>query len=191
MKLKTAIVLLLAFTAIGAGCGNGQGVVEPGEPGAEPVAGTQTHMEGRGADFRLFDGEPTFGPTRRPRLWLHVDWFSQAEENIWSFRDAHAVIYGRDEHMDDMYLEAGGGSYQEDKSAYLREGVVARIGQMTLELRDFEWLNEEGEGRSEYPLSVSTPDCDLKASSVRLYHKDRRILLTDVTGTLRLERAQP
>lgn len=194
MKPNANIALLLISTALAAvnGCGNGFNGHRPAQPAAPPAvnadAEPQTDMEGRGADFRLFDGEPSTGPVRRPRLWLHVDSFSLAEANVWSFEKASAVIYGRDEQMEDMYLEAGGGSYQEAKSAYLKGGVVARIGDMKLDLQDFEWLNEPGEGRSDYPVSIVTPESELKASSVRLYHKDRQIVLTDVTGTLRLER---
>jgi len=186
------VLLLVLFAA--AGCGNGFNGRKPAAPTAPPASagpgGPHANMEGRGADFRLFDGDPTSGPARRPRLWLHVDSFSLTEENIWSFQNAHAVIYGRDEQMEDMYLEAGGGSYQEAKSAYLKEGVTAKIGEMKLELRDIEWLNDEGIAKSDYPVSITTPDSELKASSVRLYHKEKQIVLTDVTGTLRLERAQ-
>jgi hypothetical protein len=185
-------VLLLALSGT-LGCGNGFNGQEPVETPvpAAPArdAGQGANMEGRGADFRLFDGDPTPGPARRPRLWLHVDSFSLAEENIWSFKKARAVIYGRDEQMEDMFLEAGGGSYQEAKSAYLKDGVTAKIGEMKLELRDIEWLNDEGLAKSDYPVSITMPDSELKASSVRLYHKEKQIVLTDVTGTLRLERA--
>lgn len=192
---RRAQTVLLLVVALEAGCGNGFNGRKPAEPPVPPApanaAGPQANMEGRGADFRLFDGDPTSGPARRPRLWLHVDSFSLAEENIWSFQNARAVIYGRDDQMEDMFLEAGGGSYQEAKSAYLKDGVTAKIGDMELELRDFEWLNDEGLAKSDYPVSITTPDSELKASSVRLYHKEKQIVLTDVTGTLRLERAQP
>jgi len=192
---RRAQTVLLLVVALAAGCGNGFNGHKPAAPTAAPApanaAGPQANMEGRGADFRLFDGDPTSGPARRPRLWLHVDSFSLAEENIWSFQNARAVIYGRDDQMEDMFLEAGGGSYQEAKSAYLKDGVTAKIGDMELELRDFEWLNDEGLAKSDYPVSITTPDSELKASSVRLYHKEKQIVLTDVTGTLRLERAQP
>ena len=194
MNGRPPIVLLLVLAAA-AGCGNGFNGQKPAQPPVPPAPagapGPHANMEGRGADFRLFDGDPTSGPARRPRLWLHVDSFSLAEENIWSFRNARAVIYGRDDRMEDMFLEAGGGSYQEAKSAYLKDGVTAKIGEMKLELRDIEWLNDEGLAKSDYPVTITTPDSELKASSVRLYHKEKRLVLTDVTGTLRLERAQP
>ncbi|MCX5769519.1 MAG: LPS export ABC transporter periplasmic protein LptC [Candidatus Hydrogenedentes bacterium] len=188
------VLLLILFAAYG--CGNGFNGHKPASPAAAPAPPNgpeqraNANMEGRGADFRLFDGDPTSGPARRPRLWLHVDSFSLAEQNIWSFKNARAVIYGRDEQMDDMFLEAGGGSYQEAKSAYLKDGVTAKIGEMKLELRDIEWLNDEALAKSDYPVTITTPDSELKASSVRLYHKEKQIVLTDVTGTLRLERAQ-
>jgi len=186
------VLLLVLFTV--AGCGNGFNGHKPAAPTAAPAPanapGPHANMQGRGADFRLFDGDPTSGPARRPRLWLHVDSFALAEENIWSFKNAHAVIYGRDAQMQDMFLEAGGGSYQEAKSAYLKDGVVAKIGDMELKLRDFEWLNDDGLAKSDYPVSIKTPGSELKASSVRLYHKEKQIVLTDVTGTLRLERAK-
>ena len=194
MNGRAPIVLLLILT-MAFGCGNGFTGHKPVETRAlaASAGGAAQHpnMEGRGADFRLFDGDPTTGPARRPRLWLHVDSFSLAEENIWSFKNARAVIYGRDEQMEDMFLEAGGGSYQEGKSAYLKDGVIAKIGDMELDLQDIEWLNEEGLGKSDYALSIKTPDSDLKASSVRLYHRENKIVLTDVTGTLLLERAMP
>jgi hypothetical protein len=191
---RRAPTVLLLVLALAAGCGNGFNGQKPAAPAVPTApanaAGPQANMEGRGADFRLFDGDPTSGPARRPRLWLHVDSFSLTEKNIWSFQNARAVIYGRDEQMEDMFLDAGGGSYQEAKSAYLKDGVTAKIGDMKLELRDFEWLNDEGIAKSDYPVIITTPDSELKASGVRLYHKEKQIVLTDVTGTLRLERAK-
>lgn len=189
-----ALLVVSAALAAGNGCGsglNGSGPETPGTPPPSGEAAVAQHVEGRGADFRLFDPEPTSGDAaRRPRFWVHVDSFTLAEEKVYSFENAQAIIYGRDGQMGDMYLEAGGGSYQEAKSAYLKGGVVARIGEMRLDLSDFEWLNEAGEGRSDNPVSIVTPDSELKASSVRLYHKDKQFVLTDVTGTLRLERVQ-
>lgn len=192
-RYAQAVLLLICA----AGCGNGfnSRPEKPAEPAAPPhTNGPAVHLgsvEGRGADFRLFDGDPTSGPARRPRFWLHVDSFSLAEDKIYSFEKAHAVIYGRDEQMEDMYLEAGGGSYQESKSAYLKDDVVAKIGAMTLKLKDIEWLNDEGVAKSDFPVSITTADSELQASSVRLYHKEKKIVLTDVTGTLRLERTNP
>jgi len=196
VKATAAKALILGVTVLAAaGCGKGFNGRATAPPPADAHAGGNRSaniegMEGRGADFRLFDGDPTSGPARRPRFWLHVDSFSLAEENIYSFENGHAVIYGRDDQMQDMYLTAGGGMYQEAKSAYLKNGVVAQIGDMKLELQDFEWLNEEGLGKSDNPVSIHSPDSELKASSVRLYHKEKQMVLTDVTGTFRLERVQ-
>lgn len=193
IRYAQAVLLLICA----AGCGNGfnSRPEKPAEPVVPPLSnGAVAHpgsMEGRGADFRLFDGDPTSGPARRPRLWLHVDSFTLAEDKVYSFEKAHAVIYGRDEQMEDMYLEAGGGSYQEAKSAYLKDDVLAKIGTMTLELKDIEWLNDEGVAKSDYPVTITTANSELQASTVRLYHKEKRIVLTDVTGTLRLERTNP
>jgi len=175
-----------------AGCGKGLTAASappaPDKPGRAPVMDDQVTMDGRGLDLRLFDNNPTPGGPRKPTFWAHVKVFSQTGQDIWSFEDARAVIYGNSEGSEEIVLDAGKGSFQETKMAYLKDGVVAHVGDMKLDLSDIEWLNDERLARSDNPVAISGNDCSLKASSLRMFPDKKQLILTNVSGTLRMRR---
>ncbi len=180
--LSVSVLLLLT-----SGCGNER----PAPKNAAAPAPAQAElnrkaMEGRGVDLRLYDSAPTPDAPRKPRFWVHADEYSLDEkEEIWSLANTEAVIYGKDEASESITLKAGSGRFQQEKAAYLGDGVVAQMGGMTIELTDFEWINEERLGRSDHPVSIVTPDSNLTASSLRLYPDEKKIILTHVSGTMR------
>jgi hypothetical protein len=147
-------------------------------------------MEAQAVDLRLFDTHPTNGDTRKPTLWLHAEVGTLEEQNIWSFQKARAVIYGRSQDDPEITFEAGSGRFQEAKMAYLENGVKVRVGNMDLELADFEWINDERVGRTDHPVTVTSKDFRLTASSMRLYPDDRRIQMKGGSGMMRIERGQ-
>jgi len=184
-----ALTLLLLF--VFAGCGKNLAVTSvPPKGDPAPSADEQEDMEGRGLDLRLFDNNPTPGGPRKPTFWAHVEVFSRTGEDLWAFEKARAIIYGSSEESEPIVLDAGQGSFQETKMAYLKNGVVAHVGDMQLELTDIEWLNDERLARSDNPVAISGAGSNLKASSLRIYPDQKQLILTDVSGTLRLRRSE-
>lgn len=147
----------------------------------------------------MFPSDPTVTGPRKPTFWIHADAFSFDEkERLWSLESVRAVIYGQKEENEEILLEAGRGQFQESeenegrgaKLAYLKDGVVAKVGAMRLQLSDIEWVNDEMMAKSDNPLSITTEDSTLDAGGVRLYPDDKRLVLRDAKGTIRFERKQ-
>jgi len=181
-----SLVLALAW-----GCGGS--LAPPADPpdAAGPVfAEERPAMEGRGVTLRLNQSDPTFGTPRKPTVTLHGETFSVGEDGIWSLEDVRAKIRGTAQDAEPILLEAGRARFQEAKTAYLKDGVVARAGSMRMELIDLEWVNEERMGRTDHPVFIRTDTMHLNASSLRLYPDTRRVVMTDVVGTLRFERSE-
>jgi hypothetical protein len=161
-----------------------------------PPAAERMTMEAQGVDLRLFPTSPTAGVPRKPTFWLHTDVFRQTEEGLWSFGKARAIIYAHDAADPDITMEAGQGRFQEAKMAYLKDAVVVRIGAMTLELEDIEWLNDTEVAQTDNPVRITTEDWHLQAANLRLYHKQKQIVMTNGIGSMRFdtkgfERKQP
>ncbi len=160
-------------------------VTEDGADDSSPARAA----EAQDIDLRLFDADPTTGAPRSPTCWVHADSFSRPEGDIWSFEGAKAVIYGRSDGQEEqIHIEAGSGRFQETRMAYLKDNVVARVGDMRIELSDIEWINDERLARSDNAISLETPDAQLSASSLLLYPDNKQLILTDVTGTFRFEK---
>ena len=175
--------------ALAWGCGSGLQPAAPSghpEPGGANFAEGRPAMEGRGVTLALPRDDP--GGPHKPTLLLRADVYSVGEDDIWSLKDVRAEAYGAQEEAEPIILEAGRARFQETKMAYLKEGVVARVGSMRIELIDLEWINEERVGRTDHPVLIQTDDIRLNASSLRLYPDERRIVMTDVVGTLRFGR---
>jgi lipopolysaccharide export system protein LptC len=198
VKYHVAVIVL---AVVGLGCNN---VIAPNPDNKEvnpafpvgpvptgKVSDDQLDMVGHGVDLRLFDTDPTTGAPRKPNFWIHAEIFSVADKDIWSFEKARAVIYGKNEGDQEIHLEAGEGKFQESKMAYLKGGVKGTVGDMKLEMTDIEWLNDENMAKSDNPVSIKNGDSRLQAASMRLYPKDKQLLLTNVTGLVSFERKAP
>jgi len=153
---------------------------------ADPLA-----LEAHVVNLRMWDTRPTDGAPRKPTFWVHADVFSRSEEEVWSLEGARAVIYGRSEEDELITITAGRGRFQEMKRAYLEGDIVARIQDMKLDMADIEWINEERVARTDRPLTLTMEDTHLKASSLRLYPDAKELVMTDVTGFLRLRKETP
>jgi hypothetical protein len=112
------------------------------------------------------------------------------EDNVWAFEKARAIIYGREE-GDDVVMEAGRGRFQESKMALLTGGVDVRIGKMRVTLSDIEWLNDERVARSDNPLTMTSEDMHIEASSLKLYPDRKELVLTNAKGILQMGGEQP
>ena len=146
-------------------------------------------MEGRDADFRLYDSSPTAGESKKPTFWVHAGVWRLEEQDVWSFENARAVIYGRGEDGAEITFDAGQGRFQKDKTAYLKDGVVAHIEKMTLQLTDIEWINEQRVAQSDNPVTITSDDAHLEGATLRLYPDDKQLVMTNVSGKMRFDDA--
>jgi hypothetical protein len=180
--------------AAAAGCGRDSKPdstkAAPEDLGATAPKSSETDrlaMQGSGLDLRLTDTSPTRGDSRKPTFWLHADTYSLADENIWSFEKARAIIYGRGEHGTEIHLEAGQGRFQENTMAQMKGGVDVQFEDMRLQLSDMEWINAERVARTDHPVSVASNSVQLQAATLRLYPDEKQLVMTDAVGTMRFD----
>jgi len=161
-----------------------------GAPSLDEMGQTEV----RDIDFYLHRTDPTGGMAQKPTLWVHAQEASMADESTYAFKNAHAVIYGKDETQEVIKIDAQEGRFEEGKSAFLSGQVKAVVGTMTIELSDIQWQNPDkdkpGEARSDNPVKVTDPQLELQAASVRLYPDKKEFELTGVTGLVRFGRQQ-
>jgi hypothetical protein len=160
--------------------------VAPAEEGEQSM-GTMSNV-----NLYLHDMSPTAGEAKKPTFHLHTDEGRQIDENTWMFQNADAVIYNKkpkgpeDEKLVELWAKEG--RFEEGKSAYMKGGVKAVMGTMTIELQDIEWQNPDkdkpGEARSDNPVTVIDPQMELQAKSLRIYPDTKEIEFTMVTGTV-------
>jgi hypothetical protein len=187
------------------GCGGGEQAAPPAEqaktpatapaPGGEAAApanmsGTMTNTE-----VFLFDAGAEPGEARKPRVALKAEVFRRMDDGAWSFENAQAVMRGSGDEGSEITFQARQGRYEENKSAYLRNGVTAQAGTMALELQDIEVdsVAEGGMGvaHTDNPLVVNDPRIQVQAKSLRLYPDERKFELKGVTGKVNFEEVTP
>lgn len=183
-------VAVLALACIGCGREAAPPPPVPAED-AEPIAtAPQEAVSMSGINLFMHDARPTAGATRKPTFSVHADYFAMLDDQVWSFENARAAIYGQDAQQEEVRLQAARGRFEEDRGAFLEGGVSAFVGDMTMELANIEWINpreegEEGVARSDNELRVNSPSLQLHASSLRLYPESKRFVLTNVEGMVR------
>lgn len=179
---------IMTSMALMAGCG---GAPAP-PPLPEVTADTTPQDEPEdtitmsGINLFIHDSKPTVqGVDRKPLFWLHADKY-QMEGTMWSVEAARAVIYGQREGSVDVVLDATRGRFEEGKGAYLKDGVVATMNDITIEMQDVNCviLEDEslGEASSDNPVKVRGNDIQLDAGSIRIYPETREMELTDIQG---------
>jgi hypothetical protein len=164
----------------------------PAAPGADAL------MEGRTSLF-LYDADPG-GGQGKPRFEIRDTVVTLDRNNEWSFRDAHAVIYGED--GTETHLFAGEGRLDEaSQHARLSGGVRMQIGAPTdaadgapgsvtsVELEDIEWA--DGRARSDKPIMLRDGESEITAGSLEYNPDTHELLLTDARGTLRYGEESP
>lgn len=186
------VALMVLLSAMGlAACGNRHAppptVTEaPGISAGQP----EDLMVMSGVDLFLHDTRPTQGRKQKPTFWVHADKFSQYEyeESVWVLEDARAVVYGESEE-EAIVLEARKGRFEQDKGAYLKDSVTARIGTMTMHLQDIEWINPQedvpGRAFTLQPVVVDGPQLQLEAASLEIFPDTKEFELMDVAGLVR------
>ncbi len=139
-----------------------------------------------GINLFIHDSKPTVqGADRKPLFWLHADKY-QMEGTVWWVETARAVIYGQQEGSVDVVLDATRGRFDEGKGAFLKDGVVATMDDIVIEMQDVNCviLEDEslGEASSDNPVKVRGNDIQLDAGTIRIYPENREIELTDIQG---------
>jgi len=177
--------------ALGAlGCGPGIAPPAPQEPAAGGAGSDAAVRMSSCINLYMHDARPTAGAARKPTFWVHAEYFTMLDDQVWSFENAQAAIYGQNPDEEEIMLQAARGRFQEESGALLEGGVTAYVGDMTLELADIEWINpreegEEGLARSDNDLQVSSRRLQLRASSLRLFPESEKFVLTNVSGMVR------
>ncbi len=161
-------------------------------PGAvtEPSA-EQGRMTMEGIDLYLHKTDPTHGGVRKPSFWVHAQRFALSEDKKWSFENARAVIYGKEE-AEAIVVHADRGDFEEDKRAVLRGNVEAEFGTMHLALQQLVWENPQNDQRGvavgEGPVLLKDVTMDLSADRAEIYPEEKEFTLENVTGYIRFER---
>ena len=156
------------------------------EPEAGPVA-AEDAMQMTGINLYMHRRIPLDGAPGKPELWVRADSFSIEDQQTYSFENASAVIYGREE---EITLEAQRGQFEQDKSAVLEGEVRLAAGTLRMLLTDIQWHRgdeEEAGGVVETgnPVIIDDPDLQLNAAGMRLYPDTRVYELTEVSGVVR------
>lgn len=194
MRRRGVCCIALALGAFG--CGPGIAPPAPQGPTADAGRNDGAVRMSSGINLYMHDARPTAGATRKPTFWVHAEYFTMLDDQVWSFENAQAAIYGRSQDEEEITLQAARGRFQEESGALLEGGVTAYVGDMTLELADIEWINpredgEEGLARSDNDLQVSSRRLQLRASSLRLFPESKKFVLTNVSGLVRFGEPTP
>ena len=107
-----------------------------------------------------------------------------------TFEGAEAVVPATGPNARELQFSAKLGSFVQGVRANLRDGVVARIDDMTITLEEISWDIVAGDGSapgtgvasSDKPLHIMSPTQDLEAQGLRLYLATETLELRDVTG---------
>lgn len=189
LVLLTILVSAAGLTA----CGNRSAPPPaPEAPGISPEP-VEEVMVMSGVDLFLHDTRPTMGRKQKPTFWVHADKFSQYEyeESVWVLEDARAVLYGETDE-ESIIFDARRGRFEQDKGAYLKDGVTAQVGTMTMHLQDIEWINPQegvpGRAFTLQPVVVEDPALQLEAASLEIFPETKEFELSDVTGLVRFGR---
>lgn len=182
-----ASVLVLSLL----GCGDTDGTkasTTPTETASPAPVGAQTVMEAQ-TNLYLYDTEATGGTEQKPRFAVKDAVVSMDENNAWSFKDAHAIIYGRD--GTETYLDAGEGFLdQKGQKAHLKGGVTMKSGTMEIHLEDIEWSNEKRRAISTNPITLRDRGSELTATSLEYDPDAKKLTLTNIRGTIQYERSE-
>ncbi len=159
----------------------------PAETPPVPPGGARTVMEAQ-TNLYLYDTDATGGNEQKPRFAVQDAVVSMDENNAWSFKNAHAIIYGHD--GTETFLDAGEGFLdQKGQRAHLKGGVTMRSGTMEIQLEDIEWNNEERKAISVHPITLRDGGSELTATSLEYDPDAKKLTLTNIRGTIRYERS--
>jgi hypothetical protein len=164
---------------------------------AGPAAPEEEFLSMKGTEFYLYDARPMAGAARKPLMTIKAGELDvgMAEENSVSFKKARATIRSGDPDDPEIVFQAAEGSFVENERAYLKGGVVAQVGDMTVQLQDIEMNSPTEEtpvvAESANPVIIDGPGMHLEAQSLRLYPDEKSFEMTAGSGYFDFGRIQP
>lgn len=197
--MKRILVLLMASAILGC-----QGEPAPATPPATPSpaadggahAGEET-LQTSLTEFYLYDARPLEGVAKKPLLTIKADQLSVGilEGKSVSFKNARATMRSADPSDPEIVFQAAEGVFVENEQAYLKGGVVAQVGDMTVDLEDIQ-MNSPTEdaplvAESTHRVRIDGPGMHLEAGGVRLLPEEKSFEMTDGTGYIDFGRFKP
>jgi hypothetical protein len=142
-------------------------------------------------EFYLYSTKASGDLAVKPNFRLRAASGQLDELNVYSFKDARAVIFN-DKDNRDIHLQAQRGLFNKDKKAYLEDDVHVQVGEMNIDLEEVIWENPaqdtEGVARSNGPVHIDAPYLQLDAASLRLYPDTEKWEVTEMKATIPLRK---
>jgi len=145
-------------------------------------------------EMRLWPSTENPGENLAPLLYIRAERVMGlgGDTKELTFEGAEAVVPATSPESRELQFTAKFGSFVEGERALLRDGVVARIDDMTIELEEITWSIMPGEGgaagsglaASDRPLRIVSPTQNLEAQALRLYADTETLELREVTGEI-------
>jgi hypothetical protein len=205
--IKRFLGLLAMIAVLAAGCGRPPATSPPSPlppesaespaPEAAEAGPGQDLVRMRGTEFYLYDARPMAGAARKPLMHIRAGETSVGLDGgaSVSFTDARAIIRSTEDPGQEIIFQAAEGSFVENERAYLRGGVVAQVGEMTVQLEDIEMTSPTTDtpilAESANAVIIDGPGMHLQAESLRLFPDDKTFELSDGSGYIDFGRLQP
>ena len=147
-------------------------------------------MEMENFEMRFYDTLESTAGGQAPTFYVQADGASSDADTGWHLVRPNATIYGDDEQ--NIVLKADSGMF-DDKSetATLAGGVSADLSNMLMTIDSIQYDNRERVAYSDSPVHLEGDIAKLDAESIRIQPKDGSVVLTNVTGNIRLGELEP
>ena len=187
------LVPTIVFLGLLAGCSGSPAPSEP-TPASAPAEAAVPENVMENFEMRLWPSTEDAGENLVPLLYIRAERVMGlgGDTKELTFEGAEAVVPATSPDSRELQFTAKYGSFVEGERALLRDGVVARIDDMTIELEEITWSVVPGEGgaassgvaASDRPLRIVSPTQNLEAQALRLYAATETIELREVTGEI-------
>ncbi len=193
MKIRSLSVLLFPVLCLTAGCGTPKPAVpeiQAENPTAEAAENALQNADITMEGINLYMHRPDNheGVPSRPELWVQAESFSIGDDKVYAFKEAAAVLYGKDE-TEEIRLHANQGIFKQDHFAKMDGDIRMTAGAMKIFLLDLQWDRSEedaaGVVHSDQPVIIDDPDLQLNASSLRLVPDTKIFEMDNVSGVVR------
>lgn len=189
MRKALCTGILVCWLLLLVGCGKAP---ETGDQ-AENLSPSVAREEGFDADqYRAtgqvdlaFYAEQAGDAPQKPSFKVAAHRTTMLEQGIVSFREAHAVIYGREDELTEIF--AGRGTFDKaSQEAALAGGVRLESSGLEVSLEEITWDNAERMARSQKPAVIQQNGTRLQTSTFALLPEENVLNLTDVQGEVAL-----
>ncbi len=195
--MRRAVAAVCVMVAL-AGCrkpaetpSSGSGARAPAPEAAARAldAAAGAGLEMSGIDLYVHRKNPLTGISQTPKLWIRAERFVLRDSQTYTFESARAVAFGDKEEDKAIVMEAGQGTFEQDRRAALAGGATVTAGTLTIKTEAALWEQDDAQEaaaiRVDTPLTIDDPRLVLAAGGARLYPERKEFELLDVRGTLR------